>query len=280
MTIGEIDRTAYWSAPIGELRVGTLRRFRTGTDSLSAVDCRDAFASFLDGRTLYTVCVSPIEAGVVFIRRVTLDGRSLGDLDLSRTFPDTYIAGRLLDRAGGALYLWDPFSLTIARVDLRTGAIASRVIDRASLAMGPGPGPDPIASVARAFGRWIAPTAVAKVWLEPALALSPDGSRLYLLAVNTKDFTEVEGGSAGVVVLESTGLATIDHWPPAADFVSIATSADGRFVYASGMASVGSDGERTGQPASVTVYERETGRQVAFLGQLGEDWVMFVPPAR
>jgi hypothetical protein len=51
-------------------------------------------------------------------------------------------------------------------------------------------------------------------------------------------------------------------------------------VYASGMASVGSDGGPTGQPASVTVYERETGRQVAFLGQLGEDWVTFDPSAR
>jgi hypothetical protein len=283
MTIGEIDRTAYWSAPIGELRVGTLRRLRTGTDSLSGADCRDAFASFLDGRTLFSLCVSPSDAGVVFVRRVTLDGRSLGDVDLSRTFPDTYIAGRLLDRGAGALYLWDPFSLTIARVDLRTGAIASRVIDRASLAAAPSGADqdaDPVADLGRALGRWIAPTAAAKIWLEPAMALSPDGSRLYLLAVNSRNFTEVEGGSAGVVVLDSTSLATVDHWPPAADFVSIATSADGRFVYASGMASVGSDGGPTGQPASVTVYERETGRQVAFLGQLGEDWVMFDSPAR
>jgi hypothetical protein len=280
MTIGEIDRTAYWAAPLGGLKIETLRRFPGGSDSLSDKDCRDAFASFLDGRTLFSLCVSPSDAGVVFIRRVTLDGKSVGDIDLSRTFPDTYIAGRLLDRAAGVLYLWDPFSLRIARVDLRTGAIVSRIIDRASLATGPGPGSDPFASMRRALGRWIAPMASAKIWLEPALALAPDGSRLYLLAVHSKSFTDVEGGSAGVLVLDSTTLGMLDRWPPAADFVSIVTSADGRFVYASGMASVDANGARTEQEASVTVYDRETGRQVAFLGQLGEDWVMFDPPPR
>jgi hypothetical protein len=280
MTIGEIDRTGYWSASIDGLRVGELRRLPAGAGSLSGEDCRDTFASFLDGRTLFALCVSPTQAGVVLIRRVTLDGRSLGDIDLSRTFPDTYIAGRLLDRAGGALYLWDPFSLTIARVDLRTGAISSRTIDRASLATGPGIGADPVAGIGRALGRWIAPSAAAKIWLEPAMALSPDGSRLYALAVNSKNFTEMEGGSAGVVVLDSRTLDVLDHWPPAADLVSIAASADGRFVYASGMSSVGSGGERTDQPASVTVYDAATGRLVAFLGQLGEDWVMFDSPAR
>jgi len=283
MTIGEIDRTAYWSAPVDGFKVGTLRRLPGGTDSLSGKDCRDAFASFLDRRTLFTVCVSPSEAGVVFVRRVTLDGRSLGDIDLSTTFPDTYLPGRLLDRASGALYIWDPFSLTIARVDLRTGTITRRVLDRAVLATGRDPGTahgaNPVAGLARVLGRWIAPTAAAKVWLEPALALSPDGSRLYLLAVNGRDFTDVDAGSAGVIVLDSTSLGVLDHWPPAADLVSIATSADGRLVYASGMPSAEVSGART-EPASVTVYDRETGRQVAFIGQLGEDWVMFGTPPR
>jgi hypothetical protein len=167
--------------------------------------------------------------------------------------------------------------LTIARVDLPTGTISRRVLDRAVLATGRGPGTsagaNPVASLAQVLGRWIAPTAAAKVWLEPALALSPDGSRLYLLAVNGKDITEVDSGSAGVIVLDSMSLGVLGHWPPAADLVSIATSTDGRLVYASGMA-------RPGQPASVTVYDPETGRQVAFLGQLGEDWVMFGTPPR
>jgi hypothetical protein len=279
MAIGEIERTAYWSAPLGGLKVGTLHRLPGGRDSLSGEECRDAFASFLDGRTLFTLCVNPNDAGVVFIRRVTLEGQSLGDIDLGRTFPDTYIPGRLQDWARGALYLWDPFSLTVARVDLRTGAISSRVLDRAILAAGAtrgtaiGRGADLVAAATRVLGRWIAPTAAAKISLEPALAISRDGSRLYLLAVNAKDFTDVEGGSAGVVVLDSTTLGVLDHWPPAADFVSIATSADGRFVYASGMA-------RSDQQASVTVYDRETGRQVAVLGRLGEDWVMFGTPPR
>jgi DNA-binding beta-propeller fold protein YncE len=112
------------------------------------------------------------------------------------------------------------------------------------------------------------------------LAVSPDGTRLYVLAVNSKRFTEVEGGSAGVLVLDSGTLEVLDNWPPTADLVSIATSADGRFVYASGMSSSDSAGQRTNQPASVTVYDRESGRLVAFLGQLGEDWVMFDPPPR
>jgi len=278
MSVGEIERTAYWSAPIAGLEVGTPRRLRAGRDSLSGPDCRDTFASFVDGRTLFALCISPNEAGVMFLRRATLDGDALGDIDLMRTFPDTHIAGRLMDRIGDALYLWDPFSLTIARVDLRTGEVTSRVIDRARLASGGAAHADPVASLGRALGRWIAPTAAAKVWLEPAMALSPDRSRLYLLAVNTRDFTELEGGSAGVLVLDTATVDVLDRWPPAADFVSIATSADGRFVYASGIASVDSAGARTDQPASVTVYDRETGRQVAFLGQLGEDWVMFEPP--
>src|SRR5207247_6007382 len=109
--------------------------------------------------TLFTVCVSPTEAGLVFVRRVTLDGHSLGDIDLSTTFPDTYLPGRLLDRASGSLYIWDPFSLTIARVDLRAATIPRRVLDRAVLATGRGPGTtpggNPVASLARVLGRWI-----------------------------------------------------------------------------------------------------------------------------
>ncbi len=124
-----------------------------------------------------------------------------------------------------------------------------------------------------AVGRWLAPPAAAKVYLQPGLVLSPDGSRLYALGVAS----EAGGlaGSTGVFAFDSASLAPLGNWSPTADFISIAVSHDGRFVYAAGAPGVDAAGQRSGSAASITVYDTADGSVRLMAGQLDHDDLSF-----
>jgi len=270
----QIEETAYWTASLRSGSLGSVSRLPWGSGTLADEDCRENQGAFGDADTLYSLCVNQSSGYKTIVRRIALDGSFISDSDISSLFAGRYVSGQMLSRQQHALYLWDPFGWTIARVDLGTGAVTSKVIDKAAIS-GSAATSDPLACLGRTLGGWIAPSAAAKVWLEPSIAISPDGSRLYLLTVNGRDFTDPSGGSAGVLVLDPRTLELVGHWQPLADLVSIKASADGRFVYASGMSGVDAHGQETNQPASVTAYDAKTGKVAAFAGQLGNGWVMF-----
>jgi hypothetical protein len=75
--------------------------------------------------------------------------------------------------------------------------------------------------VQRAAG-WLIPRAAAKYLLQPALALSPDGARVYALGAGSSVQGDPSGGSAGIFVFDARTLAFLDHWQPPADLVSVA----------------------------------------------------------
>lgn len=202
-------------------------------------------------------------SGSVVLRRVDADGVVSGNGDVSGSGIDGQTS--VLSKDGAALYLWSPVSLTMTRVDLATGSTTT------------GQAPKPAAAAAdplTALGRWLAPPAAAKVLLSAGLAISPDGTRLYALGIVGDPGSAEGAGSAGVLVFDAASLAPLGRWAPTADFVSIAVSADGRFVYAAGGPDFGADGHETGQDASITVFDAD-GNVRLVAGQLGSATVTF-----
>ncbi|MEO8468725.1 MAG: hypothetical protein ABI573_03545, partial [Chloroflexota bacterium] len=150
------------------------------------------------------------------------------------------------------------------RVDLASGTVSSSKASAAAVPLGP---VGVVATFGRALGNWIAPSAMAKNFLEPGVVASPDGTRIYAIGVVPSNRTD--SGSAGVFVFDAATLSVIGHWNPTADFASIAISADGRYLYAAARAGVDADGHAAPTSASITVYDTTDGSIRLIAGDLG-----------
>jgi hypothetical protein len=265
-----------WTAPLAGASIGVLTPLATGVGTLFDSLCDDPYIEdFATDESYYALCFrsGPTISHVV-LRRVHLDGSPIGDTPL-----DEVAAGGLwgigfaVDRNAGTWYLWNPIERKVASVSLTTGEVVSiRSIAVPTASSG---GDDWLGTLGRSIGRWIAPSTTAKIDLQPSLALSPDGTRLYALAV----LGDSQAGDellrpAGVLVIDSASLAMLDHWPPVADYWSLAVSGDGSRVYAAGLPGVDAEGKTS--PAiesSVTVHAAQDGRvlmRAATLGGLQE----------
>jgi hypothetical protein len=218
-----------------------------------------------DDAGYWLACVSPV-ANQTIVRLVGTDG-SVDDVRLPVAIDAGGDAGSTsaVSPDGRWLYGWNPSTLTLARIDLGSGAVATGSATAAA--------PDgPLA----ALGRWLTPPAAAKVLLSAGIAISPDGSRVYALGIDPgASSSEAFAGSAGILVFDATSLQNVGRWTPTADFVSLAVSADGRWVYAAGSPQFAADGRRTNQPASVTVFDAGTGDVRLIAGSLGRAFLAF-----
>lgn len=197
------------------------------------------------------------------VRRIGADGVSLGDSSAS------HAAGLDGDTSavspdGTALFVWNPQSLVLSRVDLASGAAAT--------VQGPAPTAQADSPLS-ALGHWLAPSAAAKMLLRSGIVFSPDGSRVYALGVKGSSFES--SGSAGLYVFDAQALTFVDRWVATADFVSLAVSPDGKFVYAAGMPGVDASGNDTRQPASITVFNAADGSIRLIAGQLTNGLITF-----
>jgi hypothetical protein len=130
-----------------------------------------------------------------------------------------------------------------------------------------------------ALGNWLAPAASAKSWLRGALAISPDGTRIYAIGIKEGVDERDMAGSAGVFVFDAATLDPITIWQPTADYISVAVSADGRLVYASGLPGVDAVGRvKLTQQASITVFDTTDGTIRLIAGRLGGDALSFLTP--
>ena len=216
-----------------------------------------------DGR-VWLACVS--SQGRLSVRRLDADGSLRGETQLGGLSSE---GGTLLaTRDGTALYSWAPETRVIARLELVGGRLSTGTAPAPTGTAGFGP--------LAAIGRWLAPPAAAKVFLQPGLVLSPDGSRLYALGIAA----EAGGiaGSTGVFSFDSMSLAPLGNWTPTADFVSLAISPDGQFVYAAGAPGVDAAGQQVGFAASITVYDTADGSVRLLAGQLEGDDLSFPGP--
>lgn len=209
----------------------------------------------------------------VIVRRITGDGALRNDITVARA---GFIEGdtTALSADGRALFAWDPISASLTRIDLASG---ERTTGRAASASGRA-GSTELGPLA-AFGRWLAPGAAAKSRLLGAVAVSPDGSRVFAIGVTGGETEREVVGSSGVFVFDAATLEPIDHWLPTADYASLAISPDGQFVYAAGLPGVDATGRvLVNQAASITVFSAADGTIRLIAGQLGPDMLSFPSP--
>lgn len=256
----------FWSISIdGQGHMSYPRSWPSGSSGGGLDECLgdDGFAS---ASVYYLECGPDLGTS---LRRVDLAGKMLGETHIPSEL-QTYPLVSALDRNAGALLLWSGVTRSIARVDLTTGALTGPVT--APLASAGGP-LGALGAVAGGISDWLAPTAAAKIFLQPGIVISPDGSRVYALGLAQGEPGPLK--STGVFVFDSATLHQVAHWSPTADYVSLALSADGKLLYAAGSGE-GSLPTTVGQ-ASVTVFDTATGKVRAIAGQLGESAVYFPP---
>ena len=222
-------------------------------------------AGDIDGAGSWLLCYRAFTNQVV-VRRLDAAGGELGDTTVSAA---TGVGGDTTALApdGDAIYLWDPIAWQLVRVDLATG---EKVMGQAPTARGPEAGP------LAALGGWLAPTVAAKTFLFGGIVVSPDGKRVYAAGVNGAEDEHGMSGSAGIFVFDGSTLANLGHWEPTADFISLAISVDGRYVYASGLPRIDASGEpRPEQQASMTVFSAADGTIRVIAGELGGKFLAF-----
>lgn len=204
--------------------------------------------------------------GTKVIRRIEASGSFAGDTRIQGGPSDIDGITSVASGDGSSLFAWDPVGLRLTRIDLATG-VSTESPAAASVPSGDG-GP------LGALGRWLTPSAMAKLFLRSGVLASPDGSRIYAIGVRGGGSDEMSG-SAGVYAYDAATLALLWHAEPAADYVSLAVSPDGAFLYAAGMPGVDGAGRRSSQPASITVLDAPDGTTRLIAGQLGGGVITF-----
>ncbi len=211
------------------------------------------------------------------LRRIDAHGTVLGDTSLAGgagSFMPPVVAP-----AAGVLYAWDPVALLLTRIDLASGRVTGSATGVQPTAARPGDLPALLRGIGASIGDWLVPRALAKRYIQPALALSPDGRRAYALGATSGDFETA--GSAGIFVFDLGAMTQVGHWDTLADGMSIAAGADGRLVFVAGMPGVARDGTTADVPASVVAYDATSGTVRAIAGSLGTgSWVQFPSGAR
>ena len=256
----------HWSAPFDGRAIGALKPAGTTTPD----QCEEWASGLVDSTTYYSVCRLP--SGQFFVDRVRVDGTPVDHTEVPRI--DGGLFSSIFVRQGDRLFLWDPVNARLTRFDLQSATVKTGT---ATAAVPPATGLDALASLGRQLGRWMAPTVVAKVFLEPAMVASADGTRIYALGVDPPNGEETVG-STGIYVFDADTLEPAGHWPPTADFASLAISPDGRHVYAAGQPGVDAAGNVSDHEASITVFDTADGSIELIAGRLGTTPLYFPGP--
>ena len=269
---GLVSATGFgrYAAQLAGDHITQLAPMQIGRGTLADVACSDT--ATLDFVTDDVIAASCQTGSSLILRRVTPTGAPLGDTDVlaAGTGAGTAFAGEARVPGTTQAWFWDPFGRALVHLDLATGAVLARgtISGQASVA------PSLFERVAHGLGRWLAPAAAAKFFIDPSIAVSPDGSRVYVIGSAASSFTDVPAGSSGVMVVDASTLALIAQWPPTADYVSIGLSPDGSRLFVLGMPGVGPTGAEAPWEASVTVLDTTTGRPELVAGRLGSGMLL------
>lgn len=257
--------TDHWSAAWDGRAPGAL----AGAGSSTSDTCGENRAGFVDATTIFTVCWWDSTPA---IERHRLDGGLIDRVDLPAAMRSTEPSAALLTVAPDAVYTWQTRDRTIARYDLKAGTVLQAQAPE-PVAVAPDDGL--LARLGRQLGNAIAPPVAAKVFLQPGLLVSQDGSRVYALGTVTRDGAP---GSQGVFVFDARSLQPLGNWAPTADLMSIAISPDGGSLYAAGMAGVDVAGVQRWTEsgyASITVFDTADGSIRLIAGEVAPSDVWF-----
>jgi hypothetical protein len=251
----------------------------TGTDgvkALSGIPQWCSAAGFLSDDRFLWICPDPEKSSDVVEPQpwLWLELDSLGAVVAREELPGPgqWYAEPLLDVANGAVWLWDPVDLTLARVSEDGKRVDLRQFSDAV----PTPGDRSISA---------APPVWARMWSSvggqyPTQVVgSADGGRLYLLAWEPNGRPETgQQGSRGVLVVDPTTFAIVDRWAPEANYFSLQVVLDGTAVAATGVAQFDASGREVPWQASLTLHDAATGRVLVRFGQMGDTWSPFLVP--
>ena len=266
--------TDHWVAPYHDGLVGGVPSpvglaFATAGSSEDA-SCIEFDAGLIDSTSYYTYCRTAGNRWEL-ARRSVDGGTVLGTTELPATVNTDGLA--LTTRTDDALFIWSPVARSMTRVDLATGEVMT---GQGETAAAPDGVIDRLAGLGRQVGRLLAPSALAKILIEPGVVVDQATHRIFALGVGGEDGA---GGSTGVDAFDTETLASVGHWAPTADFSSIAISGDGTAVYAASMGGVAADGsEFPGNGASVTVFDSAGGQVRVLAGKLGTGGIGFTEP--
>jgi hypothetical protein len=200
--------------------------------------------------------------GVRFIE-VGIDGTAAKQADLPA--PQNFFSEPLFDTANGVVWLWDPYGLTLVRVDTEDFSSTSTTFDPL-VARSPG-----LRSFAGARPVWDHAGSSVGLYGGGQIAGAPDGSRLYLIGFQRDVQPNAAGqASLGVFVVDPATLALVDRWAPAAAYSSIETVLDGRLVALSGMPGMDADGRGAPWQGSITLHDATDGRILLRFGRIGD----------
>ena len=264
--------TDHWVTPFADGRLGADGSGGDGAftpaGSRDAAGCLEFERGLIAEDTYYSLCWKEA-SGRSQVSRVRLDGSVVDSQELPQ---DEGESASFVTQTGDALFVWNPFGASIVRYDFTSGTVTEA---RATPPTSSAPG-DTLASLGRRVGRWIAPSALAKMNLEPGVVASVDGTRIYALGIGGPDGG---AGSTGVFAFDARTLDVVGTWAPIADLASLAVSLDGRFVYAAGQGGVSATGQPTpGRGASITVYDTTDGSVRLVAGQLGSGDLWLTEP--
>jgi hypothetical protein len=248
-----------WMVPIRDGVPGTARRLATAA-SMKPDDWCLGPPAFMDPKLVVQACRPGGDhpSGTsYYIRRLTVAGTSLSNLPVEGLeINDQFPVVPLVDRERRVVLIWDPGQHSLVRVSVDDGFLMQVTVPAAML-----PQPDPLDGGSGIGG-------------SPALVLSPDHRRLYALGFRASPGPA--GTSTGVWVFDARTMRLRDHWAPRALLISLAVSADGRFVYAAGAQGLDVEGRENAWPASVTVYDAAMGQVQALYGSVGRGtWISF-----
>jgi len=243
------------------------RGFGTRSE-LADGQCVGSWLVHLDRDTLFGLCARDGGTPTLF-RAVALDTGKVSELALGPVLNGVYPM-QLVDRSRGILYLWDPFSHRAARIHIASAKLdSSTIIDTPTAAL------PPLDSLARTLSAWIAPAALAKIMLEPGLALLPDGQTLYVVAMSGDRITE-PGRASVIHVLDAATLRVRATWNVEPDVVSIAIAPNGTDVIV-GMLAAAPEG--VAPDATVTLLDAGTGQPRARYEGFDSEWPMLIDPS-
>ena len=225
--------------------------------------CADTMPELVGRDTVFAIC-HDANWTPLFLRSVELKTGRARELDLGPVLNGIWPM-KLVD--GTTLFLWDPFSHRAARIN-----IPAAKLDAAAVIQTPTAALEPLDQLARGLSAWIAPPAMAKIMLEPALALSSDGGRLYVVAMSGDGISE-PGHARTIHVLDAGSLALRDTWTVEPDVASIGIAPNGRDII---VGLLGEAPELVAPDASVMVLDADTGEPRARYHGLGSDWPMVI----